>query len=125
MKAHFRKLSQSQQGSFYSTVVLLAMFGIILTAALKIAPAYLDHKVVVDTMKGIAASKDFDAMTIEEISASLVPTMDVNNVKLAADALKVVNDGSREFVEVSYETRVALFANISAVVSFSDRFEKN
>jgi hypothetical protein len=125
MKAHFRKLPQGQQGSFYSTVIIVAMFGLFLTAALKIAPAYMDHNVVVDTMEGISASKEFEEMTVQEISASLMKTMNVNNVSLPGDALKLVNEGSQEFVEVSYETRVPLFYNISAVVSFSDRFEKN
>jgi hypothetical protein len=125
MKQHFRKLPQSQIGSFYSTVIIVAMFGIFLTAALKLAPAYMDNGVVVNTMEGIAANNDLGEMTITEIRADMVRSLGVNNVALSGDAINVVEENGQEFVDIIYETKVPLFYNISALVSFNNRFEKN
>ncbi len=125
MKANFRKLPQRQQGSFYSTVIIVAMFGIFLTAALKIAPAYMDNNVIVDTMNGIAANNDMGEMDLADIRDSLMKTLSINNVKLNGDAIKLVQEGGQEFVDINYESRIPLFYNISAVVSFTNRFEKN
>lgn len=125
MKASFRKLPQRQRGSFYSTAIIVAMFGIFLTAALKIAPAYMDNNVIVNTMDGIAANNDMAQMSVADIRDSLMKTLSVNNVSLPGDSIKLVQEGSTEFVEISYESRVPLFYNISAVVSFNNRFEKN
>lgn len=125
MKAGFRKLPQAQQGSFYSTAIIVAMFGIFLTAALKIAPAYMDNNVVVNTMDGIAANNDLATMSAREIQDSLMKTLNVNNVALPGDSIKVVREGGKEVVLIEYDTRIPLFYNISAVVSFSNRFEKD
>lgn len=125
MKHHFRKLPQSQIGSFYSTVIIVAMFGIFLTAALKLAPAYMDNGVVVNTMEGIAANNDLGEMTITEIRADMLRSLGVNNVTLSGDAITVVDEGGQEYVDIVYETKVPLFYNISALVSFNNRFEKN
>lgn len=125
MKHSFRKLPQTQIGSFYSTAIIVAMFGIFLTAALKIAPAYMDNGVVVNTMEGIAANNDMGEMSLTEIRADLVKSLGVNNVAISGDAVTVVQEGSQEFIDINYETRVPLFYNISALVSFQNRFEKN
>lgn len=125
MKHNFRKLPQSQIGSFYSTVIIVAMFGIFLTAALKLAPAYMDNGVVVNTMEGIAANNDLGEMTITEIRADMMRSLGVNNVTLPGDAINVVQEGGQEFVDIIYKTKVPLFYNISALVSFNNRFEKN
>lgn len=125
MKSSFRNLPKRQQGSFYSTVIIVAMFGIFLTAALKIAPAYMDHNVVTNTMDGIVANNDMGEMNINDIRDSLMKTLSINNVKLSGDAIKLVQEGGQEFVDINYETRVPLFYNISAVVSFTNRYEKN
>lgn len=125
MKHNFRKLPQRQIGSFYSTVIIVAMFGIFLTAALKLAPAYMDNGVVVNTMEGLAAEKDLGEMTITEIRADMLRSLGVNNVTLSGDTITLVEEGGQEFVDIVYETKVPLFYNISALVSFNNRFEKN
>lgn len=125
MYPRFKTLPQRQRGSFYSTVIIVAMFGIFLTAALKIAPAYMDNNVITNTMDGIAANNNMAEMTIPEIRESMMRTLNVNNVTLPGDAIKLVQEGGREYVEIDYERRVPLFYNISAVVSFNSRFNKN
>ncbi len=85
----------------------------------------MDNNVIVNTMDGIAANNDMAQMSVADIRDSLMKTLGVNNVSLPGDSIKLVQEGSTEFVEISYESRVPLFYNISAVVSFNNRFEKN
>lgn len=125
MKANYRTLPARQHGSFYSTVVIVAMFGIFLTVALKLAPAYMDNNVIVNAMEGVAANSSLKEMSVTEIREGLYKTLNVNNVTLDGDAIKVVREGSREYVEISYERRIPLFYNVAALVSFSTRFDKD
>ena len=125
MKAIRRAMPQKQQGSFYSTVIIVAIFGLVLAATLKVAPLYMDNKVVVNAMDGVIANNDIAEMTVAEIRSSLARTLRVNNVDLPADAIKDVREGNKNYIVISYERRTPLFYNISAVVSFNNRFEKN
>jgi hypothetical protein len=125
MKAGFRPMPRGQQGSFYSTAIIVVMFGVFLTTALKIAPAYMDNNVVTNAMESVAANNNLKEMSQADIRASVMKTLNVNNVALDSNAIKVVQEGSAEFVVISYEARVPLFYNISAIVAFDNRFEKN
>ena len=125
MTAIRRAMPQKQQGSFYSTVIIVAIFGLVLAATLKVAPLYMDNKVVVNAMDGVIASNDIPEITVAEIRSSLARTLRVNNVDLPADAIKDVREGNKNYIVISYERRTPLFYNISAVVSFNNRFEKN
>ena len=125
MTAIRRAMPQKQQGSFYSTVIIVAIFGLVLAATLKVAPLYMDNKVVVNAMDGVIANNDIAEMTVAEIRSSLARTLRVNNVDLPADAIKDVREGNKNYIVISYERRTPLFYNISAVVSFNNRFEKN
>ena len=119
------KLPGRQQGSFYSTVIIVIMFGLFLTMALKITPAYLDNNIIVNAMEGVSANNELAEMTMTEVRSALMRTLNTNNVKLDAQSITIIRIGSEEFIDINYVTTVPLFYNISALVSFSNRFEKN
>lgn len=125
MKSIVRAMPQTQLGGFYSTVIIVAMFGLFLTAGLKIAPLYMDNNVIVDAMEGVMANNDISEMTLGDIRNSLNRTLIVNNVELPGDAMTEDREGSVDYVVISYEARTPLFYNISAVVQFENRFAKN
>lgn len=125
MKSIDRAMPQTQLGGFYSTVIIVAMFGLFLTAGLKIAPLYMDNNVIVDAMEGVMANNDISEMTLGDIRNSLNRTLIVNNVELPGDAMTEDREGSVDYVVISYEARTPLFYNISAVVQFENRFAKN
>lgn len=125
MKSISKAMPQSQLGGFYSTVIIVAMFGLFLTAGLKIAPLYMDNNVIVDAMEGVMANNDISEMSVGEIRSALNRTLIVNNVELPGDAMTEVREGSMDYVLISYEARTPLFYNISAVVAFENRFAKN
>jgi Domain of unknown function (DUF4845) len=118
-------LARQQRGSVYGVGVMLAMFGVILAMTLKLAPVYMDHAIVVDTMEDIFAKNDIKLMSMTDIRAGMVKTLAVNSVEgFEVDNIQRVKEGSLEFVDVNYETRVPLFFNIEAVVVFKNRFNK-
>lgn len=125
MKRIDKAMPHTQVGGFYSTVIIVAMFGLFLTAGLKIAPLYMDNNVVVDAMEGVKANNDISTMSLGEIRNALNRTLLVNRVELPSDAMKEVREGGRDYILISYEARTPLFYNISAVVEFNNRFEKN
>jgi hypothetical protein len=90
---------------------------------LKIAPKYIDNNVVINAMESVAANNNLKEMSINEIRSGVMRTLDVNNVTLDAQAIQLVRVDGRDYVDINYEAKVALFYNISAVVAFENRFE--
>ena len=125
MKTTRMHLPDKQRGSFYSTALIVMMFGIFLTAVLKITPAYLDNRVIVNAMQAMVTDQSLAEMTVAELRSALMKTLNTNNITLRAEDIKLVREGGREYVDISYDTQVPLFFNISAVVSFNERFDKN
>lgn len=118
------KLSGRQQGSFYSTAIIVILFGVFLTVALKIAPAYMDNSVIKNAMEGIDANNDLAQMPLAEIRTSIMRTLNTNNVEFDASNITLVEEGGSEYIDIVYERRIPLFSNISALVSFEQRYEK-
>lgn len=124
MKSLRARSAKAQRGSIYTTMILVALFGLVILATLKIAPAYMDDRAIVNTMENIAASGDFADMSISDIRTSLMRTLNTNRIPFDASNVVLVREGGNEFVDVNYESRKPLFYNIDAVVKFEHRFEK-
>ena len=116
---------QKQRGSAYSTMIMVVLIAMFLTAALKLAPAYLANNVINNAMASIAENNDMAVISIGEIRSALMRTLDTNDIRgFNAANVQVVMEGSQEFVDINYERRVPLFYNIEAVVIFENRFDK-
>ena len=116
---------QKQRGSAYSTMIMVVLIAMFLTAALKLAPAYLANNVINNAMASIAENNDMAVFSIGEIRSALMRTLDTNDIRgFNAANVQVVMEGSQEFVDINYERRVPLFYNIEAVVIFENMFDK-
>lgn len=124
MKALRVRSAKQQRGSVYTTIILVALFGLVILATLKIAPAYIDDRAIANTMENIAASNDFANMSIADVRSSLMRTLNTNRVAFDANNVVLVREGGREYVDVNYESRKTLFYNIDAVVKFEHRYNK-
>jgi len=115
----------SQRGSIYTTMIMVALLGFVLLSALKVAPAYLDNNVIINTMDGISSNNDIAAMSIGDIRTSLMRTLNTNRIEgFDASNVVVAREGAEEYIDINYETRVTLFYNIDAIVKFENRFPK-
>jgi hypothetical protein len=114
-----------QRGSIYTAMIMVALLGFVLLAALKVAPAYLDNNVITNTMDGIRSNNDIAAMSIGDIRTSLMRTLNTNRIEgFDASNVVVAREGAEEYIDINYETRVTLFYNIDAIVKFENRFPK-
>ncbi|MGV3593237.1 MAG: DUF4845 domain-containing protein [Gammaproteobacteria bacterium] len=124
MKSLRVRSAKAQRGSAYTTMILVALFGLVILAALKIAPAYVDDRAIAGTMESMAESNEFADMSIADIRSSLMRTLNTNRIQFDPSNVVLVKEGSREYVDVNYESRKSLFYNIDAVVKFEHRFDK-
>lgn len=121
---HTTSLS-GQRGSFYTVLIMLAMFGFLVTCALKIAPLYIDNNVITNAMAAMAANEDMKSLSIGEIRSSLAKTLNTNNIdNFDTQNVVLVREDGMDYVDINYDARVHLFSNIDAVVVFTNRFDK-
>lgn len=125
MKSLRASSAKAQRGSIYTTMILVALFGLVILAALKIAPAYIDDSTISGTLENMSETDEFSTMTITEVRQGLMRTLNTNRVDFDASNVVLTREGGKEYVDVNYESRKPLFYNIEAVVVFSHRFEKN
>jgi hypothetical protein len=125
MKVLARSSLQQQAGSMYSTLIMVVLIAIFFTAALKIVPAYLNNNVIVNAMEGMAENNDMATLSIGDIRSNLMRTLNTNDIRgFDATRVQVVSQGSQEYIDINYETRIPLFYNIEAIVKFENRFDK-
>ena len=117
---------KSQRGaSIFTTMIIVALVGVVLLAGLKIVPAYLDNNVIVNAMEGVAANNDIRTMGIGQIRTEVMRTVNINGIRdFDAENIKLVREGASEYVDINYDARVNLFYNIDALISFQNRFVK-
>jgi hypothetical protein len=125
MKALRAGSAKAQRGSVYTTMILVALFAVVILAGLKIVPAYIDDSAVNSTMESMAATAEFETMDIADIRSSLMKTLNTNRINFDANNVVIVKENGGEYVDVNYESRKPLFYNIEAVVVFKHRYEKN
>jgi hypothetical protein len=122
----FASLKRQTGASVFGIVILLVIVGLFLLSALKVAPSYMDNNVIENTMEGIISNNDFRAMSISEIRAELQRSLVTNNIRdFEGSNVVLTREGNDSYVDINYESRVPLFYNISIVVTFENRFDKN
>ena len=125
MKQPGTKSLASQRGSFYMTAIMLVLLGGLLTCVLKIAPLYMDNSAIVNSMEGIAAKSEYKTMSIGDIRKDMLRALQVNRIEgFDAENIKLAKEGSQEFVDINYESRVLIIGNLYAVIDFKNRFNR-
>ena len=119
-----RNPAYQQGASLYAIIVMMTMLGIIIFAGLKIAPAYIDNQIITTTVENMRESGELERMPLRELRSRINRTMQINNVNFDPQNINEVAEGGVQYIEVQYESRVDLFANIDAVVEFDYRIEK-
>jgi sorbitol-specific phosphotransferase system component IIBC len=119
------QLPAHQRGALYATVILLVLVGTVITATLKIVPAYNNDNIVQSAMETIVERADYKTMSISDIRKEVARSLQVNRVEnFNTENVKLTREAGKDYIDVVYETRVPMVANISAVVAFSKRYDK-
>jgi len=119
-------IAKQKGASFFGTVMLLVVIGMVLLSGLKVAPSYLDNGVIVNAMEGMANNNDLAEMSVAEIRSSLQRSLQTNNInRFDMSSVQAVRADGQDYIDINYESRVPLFYNIEVVVIFENRFERN
>jgi len=122
----FRQLPGSQQGAgYYALIVVLTLFGVMIYAGLKVAPAYVNDQIVMTAIDNLHDSGELKTMSLREIRTHVTRTMQANGERFNSDSIDQVEDGREDYIVIDYETRLPLFYNIDVVVKFDHRILKN
>jgi len=117
-------LSKQKGASLYALIVVMTLLGILILAGLKLSPAYIDDMVVKNAIENLKESGELEDMSLRDIRRYVTRTVQTNGVNFASDSIDQVEEGGVDYIAVEYESRVAMFLNIDAIVKFSYRIEK-
>jgi len=117
-------LSKQKGASLYALIVVMTLLGILILAGLKLSPAYIDDMVVKNAIENLKESGELEDMSLRDIRRYVTRTLQTNGGNFASDSIDQVEEGGVDYIAVEYESRVAMFLNIDAIVKFSYRIEK-
>ena len=117
-------LSKQKGASLYALIVVMTLLGILILAGLKLSPAYMDDMVVKNAIENLKESGELEDMSLRDIRRYVTRTVQTNGGNFESDSIDQVEEGGVDYIAVEYESRVAMFLNIDAIVKFSYRIEK-
>ncbi len=120
MGTHIRSTLRRQRGmSYWSLMLIVAVFGFILTCVSKMGPAYIDAYYVDEGLKTLAENPGLRDMTRGQIKSELDRYFLINNVRgEPTKAVQVIRGADSMLVSVDYELRQPLFQNVDVVMKF-------
>ena len=110
--------------SAFGWLVVIFLFGIALTIAYAMIPAYYDNTLVADGLKSIGSSPDVKAMSREQAVSKLQSYFDLNGVRgEPTKSIKVVRRSEGILVNIDYEVRENIFGNVDVVMRFENQLD--
>ena len=105
--------------TFIGWLFLLVPIGILLYAAIRLTPLYLEYMNIARTLEQVKTEYSGNAPTSTAIRVSIEKHFDIENVhSITKNDVEIKAQGGITTVHVFYEAPTPLFANISLVVSF-------
>ena len=112
---------QGQRGmSYWGWMMVVAVFGFILTCVSKMGPAYIDAYYVDEGLKKLAENPSLRDMSRGQIKGELDRFFLINNVRgQPTNAVQIIRGADSMLVSVDYELRQPLFYNVDVVMKFN------
>ncbi|NWO07781.1 MAG: DUF4845 domain-containing protein [Alteromonadaceae bacterium] len=113
-----------QQGGALAMVIVALFFGALLTLAIKLGPAYIDDITIQEALESLEGTEGLSRMGPAEVRRLINKRLSVNNVRgFDAKHISVDKNGEYVVINVDYEVRNNLFANVDSVVHFQHEYE--
>jgi len=106
-----------------STLFLIAIVGFFLTVLFKLAPHYLDNRMIQATLNQVGES-DINGKSDTEIRNKIANFFTINNIRdvnIATIVIDRVDTATR--IGLDYEKRIVMFGNVDVVLSFSNQYD--
>jgi Tfp pilus assembly major pilin PilA len=114
---------QQKGASIFSIIVLLIIAGIFFTVGFKLYPAYFDNKLVDSVLTEMIGNNDELNQSKFLIKRTIKRKFTVNQIRLPQDSLKIIKEGNKVTLDLDYQVRVPMFANVDAMVKFKKKYE--
>ncbi len=119
-----QSLNKQQGLTFISWLVILIVVGFMVMIGLKITPVYLEHFAVKNSIESLKQEPLLSRKPVTEIRKLLMRRFDMNSIAfLKKDEILITRAGGITKVNVKYEVRKPVIANLSLVMSFDDSIE--
>lgn len=116
---------QRQTGlTLISTILLLGLIAFFTLLILKIAPIYIDHSKVVNSLAGLKQTVDIQTKNKNAVWNALDKRFNLNYVyNVTKDDVKITKQGNYLKVEIDYEVVEKIAGNLSVLVEFNEVIE--
>ncbi|MDB9916399.1 DUF4845 domain-containing protein [Pseudomonadales bacterium] len=115
-------LSQPQKGlGAIAWLVLVFVFGSLLTLGLKVVPIYTDNATIERILDGLATEPEMGSKGTGAIDKIIKARFHVNNIRDFdySKNLTIVRDNGGAHIVLDYEVRVPLIYNLDLIASFN------
>lgn len=115
-----KSLPRTQQGmSLFALTMLLLLITAVFTIGLKLAPLYIDHNLIVGICEELIENGEAANMTAGDIRERLSNSLRINNVTgFDVNDVRLRQTPNGPVINISYERRVEMFANLDAIATF-------
>ncbi len=108
--------------SFVFWVLVVALFGFLLMAGVKLFPIYYRGLSVKTFVEDIAAELDGKNPSRKQVWQKIAKRLDVNGIRnIKRDDMVFEKDKKKTYIGLDYEERIPLAGNIDVVVMFNYR----
>lgn len=120
MKALKSKAIHLQQGvSKFGLVMLLLLITAFFTVGLKIGPLYIDHNLITRICQELIDNGEATNMTVIQLRERVSNSLRINNVTgFDLSNITMRKDTGVPVINVAYERRVELIANLDVIAKF-------
>ncbi len=118
--------SAKQHGaSMPATLIFVAMAAMFFLVGFKLYPAYFEHWQLQSVVESFENDPETGDLTVGEITKRFKVRMQTNNIREIdfKDAITIEKDGGVIYIYVDYESRINIYNNIDAVVTWDETTE--
>lgn len=117
-------MRRRQQGiSYIGVMILIAIAGVILKVTTVVAPPYLEYMTIDKAIKAMLRDPQADNMSVADAKSGLSTRFEVNNVTdQKPEDFVYTKDGNKLVIDLDYEVRRHLGANIDVVIHFKNTY---
>ena len=115
---------QQKGASIFAIIIMLIIAGVFFSVGFKLYPAYFDHKLVDSVLTEMIGNNDELNQSKFLIKRTVNRKFAVNQIRLPdKESLKIIKEGNKVILDLDYQVRVPMFANVDAMVKFKKKYE--
>jgi len=119
MKNSINSLKYQRGVSKFGLLMLFFLIASFLTFGLRVGPVYVDHNLITGLCEELIENGEAANMTITDVRDRVAASLRINGVfDFDLSSIRMRKENGQAIINVNYERRVPLFANLDIVASF-------